>query len=71
MIRCVRCDARRYIPFSHRSLGAVSNNAIVLDAAGKLDTPMRRQLLGLEYADGRANWFDPVYCAKTPRPDLR
>jgi len=49
----------------------VSNNAIVLDAAGKLDTPMRRQLLGLEYADGRANWFDPVYCAKTPRPDLR
>ena len=61
----------RYIPFSLRSLGAVTNNAVVLDAAGKLDTPMRRQLLGLEYASGQANWFDPVYCAATPRPDLR
>ena len=61
----------RYIPFSLRSLGAVTNNAVVLDAAGKLDTPMRRQLLGLEYANGQANWYDPVYCAATPRPDLR
>jgi hypothetical protein len=61
----------RYIPFQHRSLGAVTNNAVVLDAAGKLDTPIRRQLLGLDYADGRANWFDPVYCEATPRPDLR
>jgi hypothetical protein len=43
----------------------------VLDAKGKLNTPIRQQLLGLDYADGRANWFDPVYCANTPRPDLR
>ena len=67
----VHCTYHRYIPFQHRSLGAVANNAVALDAAGKLDTPIRRQLLGLEYADGRANWFDPVYCAQTPRPDLR
>ena len=42
----------RYIPFEKRSLGAVTNNAVALDALGKLNTPIRRQLLGLEYADG-------------------
>lgn len=68
---CAVCTTCRYIPFGHRALGAVLNNAIALDAAGKLDTPIRRQLLGLEYADGRPNWFDEGFCARTPRPDLR
>lgn len=54
-----------------RPLGAVVNNARALDARGKLGTTMRRQLLGLELADGSANWYDPEYCARTPRPDLR
>ena len=39
-----------------KALGSVVNNAAALDTAGKLHTPMRRQLLGLQYADDRANW---------------
>ena len=55
--------------------------AVPQDAAGKLDTPLRRQLLGLEAVGSeesrfdpegqRENWFDPAFCARTPRPDLR
>ena len=38
----------RYIPFHLKPLGASVNNASVLDARGWLDTPLRRQLMGLE-----------------------
>ena len=39
----------RYIPFHLKPLGAIINNASVLDARGWLNSPMRRQLLGLQY----------------------
>ena len=71
----------RYIPSWCRPLGAIANNAAALDAASKLNTPLRRQLLGLESAasvesrfdpeGSKENWYDPAFCALTPRPDLR
>ena len=43
-----------------KPLGAVVNNAAALDAAGKLNSPIRRQLLGLELASAAAAKWDPL-----------
>ena len=80
-------NAAALVQRDHQILQAISVAAFshrwrrLQDAAGKLDTPLRRQLLGLEAAGSeesrfdpegqRENWFDPAFCARTPRPDLR
>ena len=67
-----RCTiTTRYAPFWVKQTGMVQNCAATLDARGQLNTPMLRQLLGVEanYPEGR--WFEPEYCNTHFRPDLR
>ena len=60
----------RYCPFWVKQAGTVVASAAELSRRGALDTPIKRQLMGLEDRDG-TNWYDAEFALAHPRPDLR
>lgn len=67
-----RCTlTTRYAPFWVKQTGMVQSCAATLDTRGCLDTPVLRQLLGVEASYEEGRWFEPEYCNTHFRPDLR
>ena len=54
-----------------KQAGTVVASAAELERRGALDTPIKRQLMGLEDARDGTNWYDAEFALAHPRPDLR
>ena len=64
-----RCLILSYTPFWHKPFGQVLDNSKALLAAGKLDTPLRKQLFHVPPEQGGGYGNDPALCKSQPRMD--
>ena len=67
MVEQVLGDMKR----EEADVARVEKELAELERRGALDTPIKRQLMGVEDARDGTNWYDAGFALAHPRPDLR